>query len=124
MKKVKNIFGKIIRVLSKISIGMASILPIFIGRPCLAVEEVNGGGAIQSSVIGTGLMNMIKDLTGTLQWIIPVAGVMVILYYVFKIMTGDEQDQMRYKKSIVKVLVCIVVSIVAVTIVNLITKYF
>ncbi len=124
MKKVKNIFGKMIRVLAKISIGMASILPIFIGRPCLAVEEVNGGGAIQSSVIGTGLMNMIKDLTGTLQWIIPVAGVMVILYYVFKIMTGDEQDQMRYKKSIVKVLVCIVVSIVAVTIVNLITKYF
>ena len=124
MKKVKNIFGKMIRILSKISIGMASILPIFIGRPCLAVEEVNGGGAIQSSVIGTGLMNMIKDLTGTLQWIIPVAGVMFILYYVFKIMTGDEQDQMRYKKSIVKVLVCIVVSIVAVTIVNLITKYF
>ena len=32
-------------------------------------------------------MRMVKDLTGTLQWIIPTAGVMVILFYVFKIMT-------------------------------------
>lgn len=31
---------------------------------------------------------------------------------------------MRYKKSIVKVLVCIVISIVAVTIVNLLATYF
>ena len=35
-------------------------------------------------------------------------------------MTGDEQDQQRYKKAIIKVLVCIVVGLLAVTIVNLI----
>ena len=124
MKKVKEFFKNSSRIIAKVLAGVIGLNTLQMGKGCFAVEEVSGGGAIQSSVIGSGLMNMIKDITGTLQWIIPVAGVMVILYYVFKIMTGDEQDQMRYKKSIVKVLVCIVVSIVAVTIVNLITKYF
>lgn len=124
MKSIKKITKKLARIIGKIAFSVISLFSLLIGKSCFAVEEVSGGGAIQSSVIGTGLMNMIKDLTGTLQWIIPVAGVLVVLFYVFKIMTGDEQDQMRYKKAIVKVLICIVVSIVAVTIVNLITKYF
>lgn len=124
MKNIKKVTKKLAKIIGKITVSVISLFSLLIGKTCFAVEEVGSGGAIQDSVIGKGLMNMIKDLTGTLQWIIPVAGVMVILYYVFKIMTGDEQDQMRYKKAIVKVLVCIVVSIVAVTIVNLITKYF
>lgn len=121
---LKKFFKNSIRIIGKIVTGVIGLFTLLIGKTCFAVEEVSGGGAIQNSVIGTGLMNMLKDLTGTLQWIIPVAGVLVILFYVFKIMTGDEQDQMRYKKAIVKVLICIVISIVAVTIVNLITKYF
>ncbi len=88
------------------------------------VSEVEGGGSIQSSKLGQGLLNIIEDITGTIQWILPITGVCFILFYVFKIMTGDEQDQQRYKKSIVKVLVCIVVGLLAVTIVNLIAKYF
>lgn len=124
MKNIKKVTKKLTKIIGKITFSIISLFSLSIGKTCFAVEEVSGGGAIQDSVIGKGLMNMIKDLTGTLQWIIPVAGVMVVLYYVFKIMTGDEQDQMRYKKAIVKVLVCIVISIVAVTIVNLITKYF
>lgn len=124
MKNIKKVTKKLARIIGKITVSVISLFSLLISKTCFAVEEVSSGGAIQDSVIGKGLMNMIKDLTGTLQWIIPVAGVMVVLYYVFKIMTGDEQDQMRYKKAIVKVLVCIVISIVAVTIVNLITKYF
>ncbi len=122
--KLKNICKNLLRIIGKISLCVVSLFSLLIGKTCFAVDEVNDGGSIQNSVIGRGLMNMIKDLTGTLQWIIPVAGVLVVLYYIFKIMTGDEQDQMRYKKGIIKVLVCIVVSVVAVTIVNLITKYF
>lgn len=119
-----KILKRILKIIGKILTSIITLFSLLIEKSCFAVEEVTNGGAIQKSAIGTGLMNMIKDLTGTLQWIIPVAGVLIILYYVFKIMAGDEQDQMRYKKSIVKVLVCIVISIVAVTIVNLITKYF
>lgn len=88
------------------------------------VTEVDGGGNIQSSKLGQGLLNIIRDVTGTIQWILPITGVCFILFYVFKIMTGDEQDQQRYKKSIIKVLVCIVIGLLAVTIVNLIARYF
>ena len=68
------------------------------------VTEVQGGGEIQNSKLGQGLLSMVKDITGTMQWILPVVGVCFILFYVFKIMTGDEQDQQRYKKSIIKIL--------------------
>lgn len=88
------------------------------------VTEVQGGGSIQSSKLGQGLLNIVRDLTGTMQWILPITGVCFILFYVFKIMTGDEQDQQRYKKSIIKVLVCIVIGLLAVTIVNLVSRYF
>ena len=88
------------------------------------VSEVEGGGSIQSSKLGQGLLNIVRDVTGTIQWILPITGVCFILFYIFKIMTGDEQDQQRYKKSIIKVLVCIVIGLLAVTIVNLIARYF
>lgn len=88
------------------------------------VSEVEDGGSIQSSKLGQGLLNIVRDVTGTIQWILPITGVCFILFYIFKIMTGDEQDQQRYKKSIIKVLVCIVIGLLAVTIVNLIARYF
>ena len=88
------------------------------------VSEVEGGGSIQSSKLGQGLLNIVRDVTGTIQWILPITGVCFILFYIFKIMTGDEQDQQRYKKSIIKDLVCIVIGLLAVTIVNLIARYF
>ena len=88
------------------------------------VSEVEGGGSIQSSKLGQGLLNIVRDVTGTIQWILPITGVCFILFYIFKIMTGDEQDQQRYKKSIIKVLVCSVIGLLAVTIVNLVARYF
>ena len=39
-------------------------------------------------------------------------------------MTGDERDQEIHKKGIIKVLVCIVVGLIVVTIVNLMGRYF
>lgn len=120
MTKLKNIFRKI----AKITSYLLFLFVLQVSNISFAVEEVSGGGSIQNSKIGIGIMRMVKDITGTLQWIIPTAGVMVILYYVFKIMTGDEQDQQRYKKTIMKVIICIVVSILAVTIVNLVAGYF
>lgn len=36
------------------------------------VTEVQGGGQIQSSKLGQGLLNMVRDVTGTMQWILPI----------------------------------------------------
>ncbi len=46
------------------------------------VSEVSGGGEIQSSKIGTGMLKLVRDLTGTLQWIIPFVGVGFILWQI------------------------------------------
>lgn len=89
MKKVKNICKRIVKIIAKIITGVVALFTLLIGKSCFAasiVDEANGGGAIKDSALAKGLMNMIKDLTGTLQWIIPFVGVLVILYYIFKIM--------------------------------------
>ncbi len=120
MKKLKE--NKLYKFIS--SIGMTIMLFTNQVQAADVVSEVSGGGSIQSSKLGQGLLNIVRDITGTMQWILPICGVCFILFYVFKIMTGDEQDQQRYKKSIIKVLVCIVIGLLAVTIVNLVSRYF
>lgn len=126
MTRMKRVFKNIVRIAFKVITCVVMLFTMLITKTCFAttVEEVTSGGSIQESKLAVGAMNMVKDLTGTLQWLIPTAGVLVILFYVFKIMTGDEQDQQRYKKTIIKVLICIIVSILAVTIVNLVAGYF
>lgn len=115
-----------IKLLKTISTTIGFALVTLVNKVYAAdvVSEVQGGGEIQKSKLGQGLLNIVKDLTGTMQWILPIVGVCFILFYVFKIMTGDEQDQQRYKKAIIKVLVCIVIGLLAVTIVNLVARYF
>lgn len=43
------------------------------------VTEVQGGGQIQSSKLGQGLLNMVRDITGTMQWILPVVRSMFLI---------------------------------------------
>lgn len=90
----------------------------------LITDYTGEKGDIGSSTIFTGLYDLIANLAGTLQWVIPIAGVAFIMWYVFRIMTGDEQDQQRYKKGLIKVLICIVVAEMAVVLINLIAGYF
>lgn len=119
MKILKE--NKIIKKIGSIAIVMSLLSTTSYAD---VVSEVSGGGEIESSKLGQGLLNIVRDMTGTMQWILPIVGVCFILFYVFKIMTGDEQEQQRYKKAIIKVLVCIVIGLLAVTIVNLISRYF
>ena len=87
MTKMKSFFRNTIRRISKVTAWVVMLFTMQMTKSCFAAVDEVSGGSIQSSKIGTGIMRMVKDLTGTLQWIIPTAGVMVILFYVFKIMT-------------------------------------
>lgn len=77
--------------IGKIKKFFIGVLTMFAGMPskCFAaiVQESSGGGNIQNSQLFQGFYNMAIDLTGTLQWIIPVVGLVFVAYYVFKIMT-------------------------------------
>ena len=92
---------------------------VFAGQ--VAIDS--NGGAILTDV-GSKFKTLASDIAATLQVIIPIVGVGVCLWYLFKIMTGDEQDQMRYKKSLVKVIVVVIVAELAVVLINLVMKYF
>lgn len=121
MKKKTIFLKKISKITSLVTLGLLGMQNTVFAD---VVEEAGGGGSIRDSKIGQGMFNLVKDVTGTLQWILPVAGACFIVYYVIRIQTGEEQDAMRYKKSIIRVLICIVVGVLAVTIINLISKYF
>lgn len=117
-KKIQNKKDKLLGLL------LTGTATIGISNVSMAVEEISGGGDIQNSKIAQGFQRMVKDASGTMMWIIPLVGVLFIAFYIFKIMTGDEQESQRYKKSIVKVLVCVIAGVLAVTIINLIMGYF
>ena len=71
MKKLFNFNGnKLTKVIGTVEEGM--FLMSSKVNAAEVVTEVQGGGEIQSSKIGQGLLNMVRDVTGTMQWILPV----------------------------------------------------
>ena len=113
----------ILVLLATLAIIFVSFSPI-VNAADTTINELGNGGDVASSTLFSKGYELIGDIAGTLQWVIPIAGVAMILWYVFRIMTGDEQDQQRYKKGLVKIIICIIIAEVAVSIINLITKYF
>ena len=113
--------------LLKIEIGVCTFITSLLSFSPFALADVSldgyDGGEILSD-IGTPVKTIIGDVATTLQILIPILGVCVGLFYLFRYLTGDEQDQMRYKKSIVKVLIVIVIAELAVVLINLLTRYF
>lgn len=83
MKKIKN--SKLAKVIRSSAISI--ILLTNKVNATDIVSEVEGGGQLQQSKLGQGIINIIKDITGTMQWILPITGVCFLLFYVFKIMT-------------------------------------
>ena len=71
MKKVLNFKEyKLTKTIGSLTTGM--ILTANKVNAAEVVTEVQGGGEIQSSKLGQGLLNMVRDVTGTMQWILPV----------------------------------------------------
>ena len=71
MKKLFNFKqSKLAKSIGAVTTGM--ILTANKVNAAEVVSEVQGGGEIQSSKLGQGLLNMVRDVTGTIQWILPV----------------------------------------------------
>lgn len=71
MKKICNLKqNKLSKSLG--TIGLAMFLMANKVNAAEVVTEVQGGGQIQSSKLGQGLLNMVRDVTGTMQWILPI----------------------------------------------------
>ena len=64
------------------------------------------------------------DISGTLRWLIPVSSIPFILWFIFKIITGEENEQPRYKKRLIVTLIAVASSTIVSIIINLILNYF
>lgn len=78
MKKLFNFKqSKLAKTLGPITTGL--LLTASKVNAADVVTEVQGGGQIQSSKLGQGLLNMVRDITGTMQWILPVVRSMFLI---------------------------------------------
>jgi len=84
----------------------------------------SNGGKIRESALGSGVFNMAQDIAGTLRWIIPVISIPFILWFLFKMFSGEEQEQPRYKKKLVTTLIIVMSTTLVTVIVNLVMGYF
>ena len=89
-----------------------------------SVSISGNGGEIRSSALGNGVFRLSNDISGTLRWLIPVVSIPFILYDLFKMFAGDEQEQPRYKKRLITTLIIIMTSTMVTVIINTILKYF
>lgn len=113
--------------LEKIIVGINTfLLTGLIGSNVFAenIEITSNGGKIRESVIGQGIYNLIMDISGTLRWLIPVSSIPFILWFILKMITGEENEQPRYKKRLFVTLGAVAASTFASFIVNLILNYF
>ena len=113
--------------LEKIIVGVNTfLLTGLIGSNVFAenIEITSNGGKIRESILGKGIYNLIMDLSGTLRWLIPVTSIFIILWFTYKFIYGEENEQPRYKKRLFITLGAVVGSTLASIIVNLILNYF
>lgn len=123
MKKTKKLKEKLTKLIGCVN---ALFMTFYLtgSRVLASSVSISGNGGQIMTDIGSKFKVIAGDIAKTLQILIPIVGVCVCLWYLFKILTGDEQDQMRYKKSVVKVIVVVVIAELAVVLINLVMKYF
>lgn len=104
------------------AIALALIKTNFVLAETVSIDS--NGGKIRASAVGKGIFDMAQDMSGTLRWLIPVVSIPFILWFLFKMFSGEEQEQPRYKKKLITTLIIVMASTLVTVIVNLIMGYF
>ena len=112
-KAITSIYVAIIILLGKVQIAYADTVSI-----------TSNGGKIRESALGSGIFNLAQDIAGTLRWLIPVISIPFILWFLFKMFSGEEQEQPRYKKKLITTLIIVMATTLVTVIVNLVMGYF
>lgn len=109
-----------------LTIGTTSTIALMKANSVFAetVTINSNGGKIRESAVGKGIFDMAQDMSGTLRWLIPVVSIPFILWFLFKMFSGEEQEQPRYKKKLITTLIIVMASTLVTVIVNLIMGYF
>lgn len=118
--KLKETSKKVITKITTTFLGL-----MFLAKSCFADVSIDSnGGAIKDSAIGQGVYKMAQDVAGTLRWLIPVISIPFILFFLVKMLTGEEQEQPRYKKKLISTLIIVIASTLVTVLINLVMGYF
>ncbi|MBO5348528.1 MAG: hypothetical protein J6A89_01720 [Clostridia bacterium] len=119
---------KIKEKVKKMGLGVYSAIALALIKSNSVFAEIvsidSNGGKIRESAVGKGIFDMAQDMSGTLRWLIPVVSIPFILWFLFKMFSGEEQEQPRYKKKLITTLIIVMASTLVTVIVNLIMGYF
>ncbi len=64
------------------------------------IEITSNGGKIRESVIGQGIYNLIMIFQGKIFKVVDSCVInTIMLWFILKMITGEENEQPRYKKS-------------------------
>ncbi len=119
---------KIKEKVTKIGLGVYTTTVFALAKMNSVLAETvtinSNGGRIRESAVGKGIFDMAQDMSGTLRWLIPVVSIPFILWFLFKMFSGEEQEQPRYKKKLITTLIIVMASTLVTVIVNLVMGYF
>lgn len=119
---------KIKEKVTKIGLGVYTMTVFALAKVKSVLAETvtinSNGGKIRESAVGKGIFDMAQDMSGTLRWLIPVVSIPFILWFLFKMFSGEEQEQPRYKKKLITTLIIVMASTLVTVIVNLVMGYF
>ncbi len=117
MKKVlKNAKSKVIYLLT--------LLFLFTNRVVIYAASTDGGNKITSSKAGSGLKNLLTDVSSFLLIISPIAGGVFAIYFFIRKNAADEQDQKQWNKRLVITAVSVIGAVLVSSAITLLTGYF
>ena len=117
MKKVlKNAKSKVIYLLT--------LLFLFTNRVVIYAASTDGVNKITSSKAGSGLKNLLTDVSSFLLIISPIAGGVFAIYFFIRKNAADEQDQKQWNKRLVITAVSVIGAVLVSSAITLLTGYF
>lgn len=76
------------------------------------------------SQIATGTTNLINDITTWAYVLVPLVGVILLIYFSIRRGAADQQDKKQWDDRIKTVIVSVIIGVLAAVIINIITSYY
>lgn len=103
------------------SVLLSTLLTVLFTVPASANNPAN---KLLSSALGSGIVNMINDISYLLIFICPLAGAAAAGYYFIRRGMSDEQDGKMWEKRIKTAIICGVGGCLTSAIITVVSSYF
>ncbi|WOO35764.1 hypothetical protein R2R35_18460 [Anaerocolumna sp. AGMB13020] len=123
MKKLNNM-KKVLKGMKSKVMYLLTLLFLLSNRVMIYAASTEGGNKITSSKAGSGLKNLLTDVSSFLLIISPIVGGLFAIYFFIRKNAADEQDQKQWNKRLVITGVSVIGAVLVSSGITLITGYF